>query len=329
MQTSVKEHNYNGTQAVSLYAGAYHAMVLPELGGNLVAFEDSERGLQFLRTPSDLESFRKHPVLYGIPVLFPPNRYEDGTFTVNGKTYHLPINETDKHNHLHGFLKDVPWDVSAIGTTDRTAFIELKSGISKARESYRYFPHEFTITIRYTLSTYGLQQEVAVKNVGPDAMPFMLGFHTTLAVPFAKESNQADYSLKVTLGDRWEMSDRMLPTGRIQPLSVEEKQMQGDGINPFYTQLDNHYSAEPQDGVNYMTLTDNRLGIRLVYDVGPQYKQWMVFNRYATGEMVCPEPQTSMVNAPNVGLSPDESGLLMLAPGESWSATSRLYAEEV
>jgi len=51
----------------------------------------------------------------------------------------------------------------------------------------------------------------------------------------------------------------------------------------------------------------------------------MIWNNIACGEFICPEPQTNLVNAPNVDLPDDEKGLYRLQQGEIWEESSRLY----
>ena len=121
------------------------------------------------------------------------------------------------------------------------------------------------------------------------------------------------------------MSDRMLPTGSVLPLSKEEQEMQGEGVYPFYTSLDHHYTVLPQNGRNRMELTDTKRGVTLVYDVGTSYKQWMLYNNGGKGEFFCPEPQVNLVNAPNSSLPAEEIGLFGLEPGEIWEERARLY----
>ena len=134
--------------------------------------------------------------------------------------------------------------------------------------------------------------------------------------------------MRITIGERWEMSDRMLPTGKFQALTAEEKLLRTSGVNPYFDSMDNHYTAVPQNGRNRMELTDTKLGKTFVYDVGNSYKQWMVWNSKASGKFFCPEPQINLVNAPNTDLPADEIGLFGLAPGEIWEASSRLYLKD-
>ena len=67
-----------------------------------------------------------------------------------------------------------------------------------------------------------------------------------------------------------------------------------------------------------MELTDTRIGMTLVYDVGTSWKQWMIWNNGAREGFFCPEPQVNLVNAPNTDLPAEEIGLFSLAPGEIW-----------
>jgi aldose 1-epimerase len=74
-------------------------------------------------------------------------------------------------------------------------------------------------------------------------------------------------------------------------------------------------------------ITDAKENVKLVYDVGTGYKQWMIWNNEANGKYFCPEPQINIVNAPNLDLPAKQIGLVLLNKGESWNETSKLYLE--
>jgi aldose 1-epimerase len=328
-QNLAYEGTYQGEKAVWLKAGRYEAAILPEIGGNLIAFRDVESGYHFLHEPSEdeMESFKAKPIIHGIPVLFPPNRYEDGKFPWQGTTYQLPVNEDATGNHLHGFLANIPWEVEQFGHNDQESFVTVSVTVDEGHSAYVHLPFKFTFKLRYTLSADGLAQQVLIRNNGANVMPCMYAFHTAVNAPFAPGSSAKDYRVKLTIGNRWELSERMLPTGGHQPLTEEEEQLQGGGVYPFSASMDNHYTAVPQNGRNRMELTDTKLGITLVYDVGTSYKQWMIWNNGATEGFFCPEPQVNLVNAPNVNLPGDDIGLFGLGPGEIWEETGRLYVK--
>ena len=322
--------DYQGERAVWLRAGSYEAALLPEIGGNLIAFRDTARGHRYLREPApeEMEAFKANPAVHGIPVLFPPNRYEDGRLRWRGNVYQLPVNEPSTGNHLHGYAHSAAWELVRYGTDEEEAYAEVKLTVDKGQRLYEYLPFRFTIRLRYALGAGGLSQQVTLVNEGEDDMPVLLAFHTAINAPFAPGSAARDCRLKLTIGSRWEMSERMLPTGRKQPLTAEEEAMKVDGVYPFFAPMDNHYTAAPQNGRNRMELTDTRIGVTLVYDVGTSWKHWMVWNNGAREGFFCPEPQVNLVNAPNIDLPAEEIGLFSLAPGEIWEETARLYIRE-
>ncbi|MDI9260467.1 aldose 1-epimerase [Alicyclobacillus sendaiensis] len=323
------ETTYGGERAIRLAHGPYEAYLLPGWG-NLVALRDTARGFRFLREPEqEMDEFRKAPGRYGIPVLYPPNRYRDGEFTIAGEAYRLPVNEEATHNHLHGFFMRIAWPVVDFGEDEGGAYVEIAHEVGEGHPVYEHWPHTFRFAIRYELSERGLVQRVRIENRGGEPMPVMLGFHTAVNVPFSESSSADACTIQLTIGERWELDERKLPTGRFQPLNENERKMPTGGADPFYEPMDNHYTARPRDGHNRMVLTDARLGLAFVYDVDLKYRHWMVWNNNRCGTFFCPEPQTSMVNAPNMDLPQDVTGLIVLAPGESFSATSRMYVEEV
>ncbi|MEC0371401.1 aldose 1-epimerase [Paenibacillus chibensis] len=328
-QYAAYKGDFHGEPAIWLKHGQYEAAVLPELGANLILFRDLENGFRYLREPeaNEMEDFKANPGVYGIPVLFPPNRFDGGKFAWEGKVYELPVNETDRGNHLHGYMHKLPWNVDYIKGDEYESVVVLSQQVRDGHLYKQYFPFEFTLTLRYTLNAGGLQQQVTVTNEGNENMPNLLAFHTAINAPFVPGSESSDYTFKVTIGERREMTERMLPTGRFQPLSREEEDMKGVGTSPYFASMDNHYTAVPQNGRNRMELTDHRTGDVFVYDVGTEYKHWMIWNNEAGGKFFCPEPQINLVNAPNVtGESAEEIGLIGLEPGERWEATSFFYA---
>jgi aldose 1-epimerase len=322
--------DYRGEPAVWLKAGPYEAAVLPEIGANLIALRHTERGCQLLHEPAEgeMDAFKARPITCGIPVLFPPNRYEDGKFTWNGRTYEFPVNEPNRGNHLHGFLHNIPWTAETMAANAEQSRVTLVQHVTEGHPVFTYWPHSFTMRLTYVLSADGLEQHVWIRNDGDAAMPCMLGFHTAVNAPFAPDGRAEDCRVQLSIGGRWELDERMLPTGRMQALSPKEQDLKLRGVYPFFEALDNHYTAEPVNGRNGMVLTDARADASLIYDVDTAYKMWMIWNNNATEGFFCPEPQVNLVNAPNVaGLSDEEKGFVALAPGEVWEASSRMYVQ--
>lgn len=324
----VLETTYGGVAAITLTKEDYQATLLPGRGGNLVSFRDVVKGYRFIREPEgDMSTFAKSPMRFGLPILFPPNRYQDGEFTVAGDVYRLPITEESTHNHMHGLFHSSHWPVVAQGDDGEQAYVEIRQDVDEAHPAYALWQHPFSISVRYELATTGLWQRVQVVNRGDRPMPCMLGFHTALNVPFAKDSDRDDYIFTATIGERWQLNERKLPTGDFQPLGEGEQKIAREGISPFFEPMDNHYTARPVDGKNQMVLMDRRLNVKLVYEVGEQYRHWMIWNDGARGRFFCPEPQTNVVNAPNLPLPPSVTGLIVLDPNGVFEETCRFYVE--
>jgi aldose 1-epimerase len=207
------------------------------------------------------------------------------------------------------------------------SYVTVSISVDEQHHMYQYLPFKFKLILKYSLSDNGLSQHFILRNDGNNEMPCLLAFHTAVNAPFALDSEANDYVMKLTIGECWELNERMLPTGSKQLLTEEEKAMQASGVNPFYAPMDNHYTALPQNGRNVMELRDTRRGVTLVYDVGTSYKQWMIWNNEATEGFFCPEPQINLVNAPGSNLPAEEIGLFSLQPGEIWEENARLYVK--
>jgi aldose 1-epimerase len=74
-------------------------------------------------------------------------------------------------------------------------------------------------------------------------------------------------------------------------------------------------------------LEDTDAGRRIVYEVENGFKHWMVYNGNGSQGFICPEPQTWMVNAPNLDLPDEVTGFGQLQPGQCRQETCRIYVE--
>ena len=135
-------------------------------------------GASLVRTPDDLETLRENPNVYGTPLLFPPNRIKDGTYTYEGYTYHLPINENHGH-HMHGFISSTAFEVIALEAKEGSAQAVFRYRSTREQPYLSEFPHEFTIEVTDTLTEAGLTQRVKITNDGVRKMPVGVGFHTS------------------------------------------------------------------------------------------------------------------------------------------------------
>lgn len=323
--------DYCGLQAVEFSKGDYTALLIPEMGANLIRLADTRRGVEVLHTPTEeeIEIFRRRPQVYGLPILFPPNRIADGRFTFEGRLYRLPITNEKEHNFHHGFLKSQPFQVSKAVETDDEVMIECRYYSNAGCDViFKDFPHEFKCKIIFRLTTEGLEQEVVFTNRSQLRMPLGVGFHTPMRIPFAG-GHDADYVMRVAVGEQVELDSRNLPTGRKLPLTEQFALLRGKGlqvtdcdpIEAGFTLREIEVDGRPYRGAVVENL---RTGVRTFYEVDDQTTYWTIWNNGGHMPYCCPEPQTWTTNAPNAA-DPVAEGFKAVDPGQSWSAKYRLY----
>jgi len=312
--------------AVRLEAGGYVAAICPGLGANCFLLERD--GASFLRVPPSFETFRNERNIYGMPLLFPPNRIRDGAYRFQGRDYRLPINEPERGNHIHGFLSSAPFSLageSGNGDTCEAIF----SYEASAEAPYPGFPHAFRVTLAYSLGPEGLVQRLCVKNLGGTDMPLGLGFHTALNAAFLSGSQAENYRLRLTVSRQIPLSpERFLPAGDEIADNELLQALRGDGLPPQGTPVSCHLrgaaaglpAAEPGEA----RLTHLPSGRALIYRVDPRYRFWTLWNQGGDKGFICPEPQTWIIDAPNSPLPAEESGFAALAPGAETVLVSSL-----
>jgi len=331
---NISKIEWNGFEAVVMEAAGWEALMIPSLGANMVKLVNKEKKLNILRTPKtdELEFFASRPQLFGLPLLFPPNRIEDGTYTHNGKTYNYPITIPDQNNHHHGTIKSQPFTVTK--TNIGADYVEVEASFFSNIVNdavYSYFPHQFECRMYFKLSACGLEHKVTFINESDTDMPLGVGYHTPIMIPFVEGASADHYKLWMSVGEKWEVNNRTLPTGTLLPLNETEQQLRTTGLKPTGSAIEWPMTAQPieVDGkpFNGAVIKDEANGVTVYYEVDDQYKHWTFWNNGGTVDWACPEPQTWAINAPNLDLPDEVTGFQTVAPGKSWSAVSKIYVK--
>lgn len=324
--------DWHGLQAVEFGKGDYEALLIPGFGANLVRLANVRLGVEILRTPAadEIETFKGRPHVFGLPVLFPPNRIADGTFTFGGRTYHLPITQVKEHHCHHGILKSQPFAVSKAWETDEEVFLECRYYSNAGNDAiFRDFPHEFKCKISFRLTADGLEQEVFFANRSREAMPIGVGFHTPMRIPFA-DGGAEDYVLRMAVGEQVELNGRNIPTGRTFALPENFARLRSEGlrvtecdpIEAAFTVREIDVDGRPFRGA----LVENlRTGVRTFYEADEQTIYWTLWNNGGHVPYCCPEPQSWWTDAPNAA-NPAEHGFRAIEPGGKWRMRFRLWA---
>ncbi|PZR52095.1 aldose epimerase [Xylanimonas oleitrophica] len=146
--------------------------------------------------------------VFNAAVLVPwPNRLRDGSYTVDGETYQLPVSEPDRGNALHGLACWTRW--TTVETAPDAVVLEL------ALPAQKGWPFQLVTRVRYALSDAGLEVVLTTRNVGTGTAPYGVGFHPWLSTGGAALDEctvRLDATTHVTV------DHRLLPTG-VEPVS--------------------------------------------------------------------------------------------------------------
>ena len=297
---------WNGLQAVEFSKGDYTALLIPSVGANLIRLANTKLGVEILRTPTaeEVETFKSRPQIFGLPLLFPPNRIEHGRYEFEGRTYQYPITIEKEQNYHHGIIKGEPFVVSKAEEDEDSVKIECRYYSNAANDAiYKDFPHAFKCKIVYKLSHKGLKQEVVFSNRSEQNMPVGVGFHTPIVIPFAG-GEAADYRMRVAVGEQVELNERNLPTGNKLPLDEKWAKLREGGLQVTDCEpLEAGFTLREieVDGKSYRgAVVENiKTGVKVFYEVDDKTTYWTLWNNGGQVNYCCPEPQSWTTNAPN------------------------------
>ena len=107
-------------------------------------------------------------------ILFPfPNRLKDGAYHYAGKKYTFPINEIERHNSIHGFIRDR----SFVQKSMRVLRDVVKLDFSHTFHGEPYYPFPFNFEVSYRVQEQTFQISFSIKNTGNTKLPMGLGWH--------------------------------------------------------------------------------------------------------------------------------------------------------
>jgi len=303
---------------IQLTGGGYTATINLSRGANCISLRH-DSGAVLLREPPDPDRL-DNPYLYGMPILFPVNRIQGGTFAFEGRKYTFPINEPATNCHLHGVLHETPFALTA--QTESSA--ECRYTATKAAP-YLAFPHAFEIVMEYKLKEDGFCHTVTVTNLSTQNMPLFLGFHTTFNTLLTPESRPEDIRVGANIFTEYarNMDTDYLPTGEKPAFDAVSTALATDTYDPFDGKASRHYR-----GQGLMSITDLGRGLRLVYDNDNTYTFRLIYNGGSDG-YICLEPQNCLANCPNSPFSREEAGFDYLIPGESKTFRSKIHIENI
>lgn len=256
------------------------------------------------------------PARYRGDLLAPwPNRIRDGKYLVEGKTYEVPINETNRQTSLHGLINNLNWDITIKSRNRVELGVELLESIS--------FPTSLIFRAIYALSDKGLTIEIHANNSGTKRAPYGVSIHPYL-IAFPSE--------KV---DQWKLamnSDQVLAVDqkRLLPLQLCEVSelnydfRQGAKIGNRF--IDHAFKVDESKPRLISLFSQNGNGVEMTFDSSARWIQIHTADRNGDSDSrscLAVEPMSCPPDAFNSKID-----LIWLEPNQSTSSSWRIRGIE-
>ncbi len=263
----------------------------------------------------------------GIPILFPfPNRVAGGTYTFEGRTYQLDVNEPGRHNHIHGLVCNRPWRVVETGASSQEgAWQRATITLADDPEAVRQFPFPCRLTVTTRLVEGMLVQETEVENTGSGRLPMGYGTHGWFPATLGAGGREAT-QVRIPAGQFWRL-EHLLPTG--ERVSVEREAAKYDlrawraldaqDYDDVFTALERRPDGWTEASIRYPDA-----GLELAVQASPAFREWVLYAPRAR-PVICLEPYTCTTNAVNLQPQGIDAGLVVLEPGGSWIGIIRTF----
>ena len=243
-------------------------------------------------------------------VLMPwPNRVAGGSYSWEGVSYDLPVDEPALGTALHGFVTFQEWDIAEAATSS----VLLRTLIA-ARYSY---PWTLAVSARYRLDPdAGLSVELSATNIGEGTAPYGVGFHPYLAIDGAK-ADVLELSNPATIV--YEADASMIPVAAHDVASFGLDFRSPTLINKAV--LDHAFAGLPQ-GSWTVTLRDPASGVAVSLSSETRWLQ--VYSADYIGRVgVAVEPMSCPPNAFKSG-----TDVVALPPGDTHTLRARIAGSQ-
>jgi aldose 1-epimerase len=277
-------------------AAGPHRATLAEVGAGLRRYVDDRGAVTGTYGDDELP-----PKGCGIALVPWPNRLRGGRYTFDGTTYQLPLSEPAAGNAIHGLGRWARWSPVAHSRSKITLALDIVPQTG--------YPFEVRVEVSYALHRErGLTVTATAQNHGSRRAPFGAGFHPYLSTggrPLDATTVQVPAATRLVL------DDQQIPVGREQTRGTRYDLRRGRRLGP----------ARFDDGFTDLTFRDGRTTARvgdalLWADENWRYLQVFTYEDMGGSPAVAIEPMTCAPDAFNSG-----AGLIVLEPGDTWTAT--------
>ncbi len=292
------------------------ARILAGFGFNCFEFRVPHRGseVDLLWSAEGFDGGGERPSGSGIPLLFPfPGRIAGTTLKWEGREYPL-AGDDGRGNAIHGFVLDRPWRV--IEAAENYVVGQFQASVDDP-QLLACWPADFQITVRYELQGTTLTSLLRIDNPDDKPLPCGLGTHPYFKVPLGGTSPHG-VDVQLPVSRHWELVE-MNPSGKCTVVADASELQAG---RPFASmQYDDVFAGLKfdDDGLCRARVRDAESGLTLQLEFDRSFRECVVYVP-PHREAICIEPYTCVPNAAALQARGIDSGLRILAPGESFEA---------
>ena len=240
------------------------------------------------------------------PLLPYSSRIKNGHFSFAGESHQLPLNFGDHPHSIHGVGWQSLWQVKE--HSDNQAVLELSHDGAG-------WPFPFYASQTFTLENSTLSHEIAITNQADIAAPAGLGMH-----PYFLRHGRAE--LRAAVDAVWLTDETCLPTERV-PCPDHWNLSAGADVDGLL--CDNQFESWNRHA--QILWPDKNMSLELTASEGIER---LVVYAPKNEKFFCVEPVSHMTDAFNRAANCDENtGMRILAPGESWNVSMTLSPKPI
>jgi aldose 1-epimerase len=252
--------------------------------------------------------FQTPPFADGIVLVPWPNRVEDGRWILDGEKQQLDITEPDKHNAIHGLLRNAPYRV-----LDRSEGALTLGATIFPQHGYPFF---LETSVCHELTDDGMTVTHRITNESDQPAPVAIGAHPFFQIGDVPTD---ELTLTVRAGTRFPVDERLNPSAEIPVDGTDYDLRAGRKVSEL--SLDDAFGdVKPDNQVTAVLTAPDGRSVALWQDDNFPYVQVFTTRKFPRGTglvtAIALEPMTAPANAFNSGQS-----LKWLEPGATWEAT--------
>jgi aldose 1-epimerase len=286
--------------------------IAPSIGNN--AYQMKVKGVDVMWMPqASLTEWKAKPAMGGNPFLAPwANRIAGDSYHANGKRYWLNgdlknFRRDANQNPIHGLVVYASqWRVTTLSGGDEGAVTTSRLEFWRFADWMAHFPFAHTIEMTHRLRDGVLEVETLIENHASEPMPVSVGYHPYYRIGDAPRD---DWQVHLAASQRVVLSDKLVPTGEIKPVTSMDRKLAGSQLDDVFTGL-----VRGADGRAVFTVQGKKQRIAVEY--GPNYPVSVVYAPPGR-DFICFEPMSGVTNAFNLAHE-GKFPLQSITPGGQW-----------